>query len=236
MPETQAILASRWQHLFPQPLYKNEIKWKSMVYPASLPLTTEYFPSTVELESSYDMFSYDFVVDPRDMRSFMVRPNIPNKATTEEAREACALSIMRGMAAVRLAQGFQFVLAPEGAERDQEPENGRPINRTKSFVIEDDLLPRAQGSADILTSKLDPVYLSMSNEIHRISYTGEAIQVRRYVRRAAAPKPFEYQCLIWPKLGLGYTEQSTTFTSHGLENFGWNRRVISFITRVVVFG
>ncbi|TFY54929.1 hypothetical protein EVG20_g9506 [Dentipellis fragilis] len=63
----------------------------------------------------------------------------------------------------------------------------------------------------------------MSNEIHRISYTGEAIQVRRYVRRMPPSQPFEYKCLIWPKLGVGYTELSTRFTSHGLENYGWNR-------------
>ncbi|TFY75548.1 hypothetical protein EWM64_g8463, partial [Hericium alpestre] len=72
-------------------------------------------------------------------------------------------------------------------------------------------------------AQTDPVYLSMSNEIHRIAYTGEAIQVRRYVRRMPPSQPFNYKCLIWPKLGVGYTELSTSFTSHGLENYGWNR-------------
>ena len=99
------------------------------------------------------------------------------------------------------------------------------------------------GSAEVLSSALDPVYLSMSNEIHRISYTGEAIQVRRYVRRMLMlpAKSFEYHCLIWPNLGGnlspsplyplaervppigGYTEVSTMFSSHGLEHYGWNR-------------
>lgn len=85
------------------------------------------------------------------------------------------------------------------------------------------MTPKPAGTADILRSTADPVYLSMSNEIHRISYTGEAIQVKRYVRRMPPTKPFEYECLIWPKLGVGYTELKTTFTSHGLENYGWNR-------------
>ena len=38
-------------------------------------------------------------------------------------------------------------------------------------------------------------------------------------------QPFEYQCLIWPKLGEGYTELKTTFRPHGMESYGWNRYV-----------
>ncbi|KAK0205670.1 hypothetical protein IW262DRAFT_1450941 [Armillaria fumosa] len=185
----QSSLAARWQHMFPQPSYKHEIKWKSIVTPGCLPLS---------LENAYDVFSYDFVVDPSEMRSFLVKPPVV-KGNAEDRRRAWALVVMRGMAAVRLAQGFQFVLQKK--QKGQSP----------------------WGAAEVLQSTANPVYLSMSNEIHRISYTGEAIQVRRYVRRMPASQPFQYECLIWPKLGVGYTQQSTTFTSHGLENYGWNR-------------
>ncbi|GLB34559.1 putative vacuolar membrane-associated protein Iml1 [Lyophyllum shimeji] len=217
---SQSSLARRFQHMFPQVQTKHEIKWKSMVVPLCLPLTVEHFPTAVELESRYDVFSYDFVVDPGEMRSFLVQPP-PAKGTLEDQRRAWALAVMRGMAAVRLAQGFQFVLRRPGKE--SEDEKKMIMRRTKSLMTEEELSPKPVGASDVLRSPDDPVYLSMTNEIHRISYTGEAIQVRRYVRRMPPSKPFLYQCLMWPKLGGGYTELSAKFASHGLENYGWNR-------------
>lgn len=230
VPPVQASLASRWQHLFARPAYKHDIKWTSIVTPGCLPLTVEYFPTMVELENGYDVFSYDFVVDPIEMRSFMVQPTAINRAASlDEARRARALVVMRGMAAVRLAQGFQFVLnRPNSNEQQGHGETPKAFYRSpashRTFMgVPDDEIPKPGGASEVLMSTTDPVYLSMSNEIHRISYTGEAIQVRRYCRRMPSTLPFQYECLIWPKLGLGYTEQKTTFTSHGLENYGWNR-------------
>ncbi|KAF9008542.1 hypothetical protein BDZ89DRAFT_1078965 [Hymenopellis radicata] len=223
----QASLAARWRHVFASPAYKHDIKWSSMVTPGCLPLTVEYFPSTAELEGSYDVFSYDFVVDPDEMRSFLIKP--PQvKGNAEDFRRAWALVVMRGMAAVRLAQGFQFVLQKpkkgQDVQGDDQDRRTTAFRRHQSFMgISDDDIPKPWGAAEVLKSTANPVYLSMSNEIHRISYTGEAIQVRRYVRRMPSTKPFDYECLIWPKLGVGYTEQKTQFRSHGLENYGWNR-------------
>ena len=220
---TDSSLARRWQHMFSQPIYKHDIKWKSMVTPGCLPLTTEEFPSTTELETSYDVFSYDFVVDPPETRSFLVRPPNVQSQNPDEVRRSWALVVMRGMIALRLAQGFQIVLRPANSlDYDPEPDP-RSLRRSKSYVSDEDATPRPIGAAEALRAQADPVYLSMSNEIHRISYTGEAIQVRRYVRRMPPTPPLRYKCLIWPKLGVGYTELSLSFAYHGLENYGWNR-------------
>ena len=220
---TDSSLARRWQHMFPQPVFKHDIKWKSMVTPGCLPLTTEEFPSTTELETSYDVFSYDFVVDPPETRSFLVRPPTVQSQNPDEVRRSWALVVMRGMIALRLAQGFQIVLRPANSlDYDPDPEP-RGLRRSKSYVSDEDATPRPIGAAEALRAQADPVYLSMSNEIHRIAYTGEAIQVRRYVRRMPPTPPLHYKCLIWPKLGVGYTELSLSFAYHGLENYGWNR-------------
>ncbi|KAG6851651.1 hypothetical protein C0991_007312 [Blastosporella zonata] len=213
VPHTQSSLARRWQHIFPHVLTKHDMKWKAKALPVCLPLTVEHFPTTAELESLYDVFSYDFVVDPGEMKSFLVKPP-PAKANMEEWRKVWALAVMRGMAAVRLAQGFQFVL--RRPNKGGEIEERMAIRRTKSLMAEDDL-PKCVGASDVLGSPDDPVFLSMTNEIHRISYTGEAIQVRRYVRRMPPPKPFRYQCLMWPKLGdstCWLQVTSITSTSH----------------------
>lgn len=220
IPHTQSSLASRWQHMFPQPLFRHQIKWKSMVTPGCLPLTTEYFPTKSELESSYDVFSYEFIIDPPEMKSFLVRNPTSGKETVDEARRLWALEVMRGMASLRLVQGFQFIIRPKKAKDDYEKKD----RSSRYFSLDDDRTPKPGGASEIFYStSIDPVFLSMSNEIHRISYNGEAIQVRRYVRRMPPTQPFHYKCLVWPKLGVGYTELSTTFGQNGLENYVWNR-------------
>jgi hypothetical protein len=216
-------LARRWLHMFPHPVFKHDIKWRSMVTPGCLPLTTEEFPNTSELETAYDVFSYDFVVDPPETRSFLVRPPAVQSHNPDEVRRAWALVVMRGMIALRLAQGFQIILRPANSPPYDPDPDPRALRRTKSYVSDEDITPRPSGAAEALRAQADPVYLSMSNEIHRIAYTGEAIQVRRYVRRMPPTHPLRYKCLVWPKLGAGYTELSLSFAYHGLENYGWNR-------------
>ncbi|KZT26603.1 hypothetical protein NEOLEDRAFT_1062935 [Neolentinus lepideus HHB14362 ss-1] len=218
---SQATLARRWEHMFAHPLYKHDIKWKSMTTPGCLPLTTEYFPSGSDLEALYDVHEYGIYIDPTEIRSFLVKsPNM--SGSPDQERRAWALMIMRVMAAVRLAQGFQFILQPKQVYG----ENDRnPLRRTQSFMTDEEMVPKFGGASQVLESPDDPVYISMSNEIHRISYNreGETVQIRRYVRRMPSLRPFQYQCLIWPKLGVGYTELKTSFISHGLENYLWNR-------------
>ena len=147
-------------------------------------------------------------------------------------RRAWTLAVMRGMVALRLAQGFQFVLRPSKWSIADTYNPNSSMRRPKSYAGDDS---RPVGAAHVLASADDAVYLSMSNEIHHIMYAGDSIQVRRYVRRMPRTPPFEYQCLIWPKLGEGYTELKTTFRSHGMENYGWNRcgdaRRLSFMVQ-----
>ena len=219
VPAAQRSLASRWQHMFPQPLYKHQIKWKSMVTPSCLPLTTEHFPSNSELESSYRMFSYDFVVHPPEMKSFLVKKPTTGRESIDEARRAYALVVMRGMASLRLVQGFQFIVRPKDAEK----EDRKRDFEIRYFSLDDDRTPKPAGASQIFQESIEPVFLSTSNEIHRISYNGESIQVRRYVRRMPPLRSLDYKCLVWPKDGVGYTELSTTFGANSLENYGWNR-------------
>ena len=195
--QSQASLARRWQHVYPHSNYKYDFNWKSIVTPGSLPLTVEYLPSSAVLDSSFDVFSYEFIVDLSEMRSFLTNPPIP-QGTAEDLRQAWALIVMRGMAAVRLAQGFQFIVKPSNNQVEGDKSN---MKRTKLLIGEEDLSLRPAGAAEVLSSTANPVYMSMTNEIHRIVYTGEMIQVRRYVRRMSPTRPFAYQCLIWSKLG-----------------------------------
>ena len=205
---SQAALARRWQHTYPHAQYKCDFNWAAIVTPGCLSITVEHLPSSAELDSSFEEFSYEFLVDPSEMRSFLVKPPV-SQGTAEEQRRAWALIVMRGMAAVRLAQGFQFILKPSNNQVEMDKST---LRRTKSFIGEEDLTLRPAGAAEVLNSTADPVYLSMTNEIHRIVYTGETIQVKRYVRRMSPTRPLKYECLIWPKLGGSISTSSFFLT------------------------
>jgi hypothetical protein len=200
-------MASRWQHILPRALKKHDVQWDALVTPGCLPLTVDYFPTNAELETCYDVSSWDIYVDPKEMKSFLVRPpQLAQKGTPDDPREAFALVVMRVMAAVRLAQGFQFVSKPHAQSKEphqhQEDHSRVPLRRTTSFMTtEEAVLPRAIGASDVLKSTDETVFLSMTNEIHRILSNREMIQVKRYVRRLGKNVPFKYQCLISPKLG-----------------------------------
>jgi hypothetical protein len=221
LPPAQQALARRWQHFGPGPWFKHEMKWKSLVMPGCLPLSVEGLPPTLELERAYDVFAYESFVDPSEVSSFLVRPPRVVGGTSEDSRRAFAYAVMHGMAAVRIAQGFQLVLRGDEHRTKNRPQ---PVDRTQSFssiMPEDEAIPLPRGVATVRGR--DTIYLSMSNEIHRISYGGDSIQVRRYVRKMTPLSKYKYECLIWPKAGVGYTEMQTVFDFRGLGDYGWNR-------------
>jgi DEP domain-containing protein 5 len=206
--ETQIALAKRWEHLYTTPTFESDIKWKSMESPGCLPLTTSYFPTKEELEKAYRMHFYEVTLGTEMTESFLVKRPVCKGPIPEEM---WGLAILRVMVALRLAQGFQFVLLSE--------EQARQVSGYGK-------LPVPRGPSEILNDVEAPIYLSMSDQIHRLQYdpTGPSIRVERFVRRASTvPPPIPYQCLIWPKRGGGYTECATHFKSPEMELYGWNR-------------
>jgi SEA/GATOR complex protein SEA1/DEPDC5 len=222
----QASLARRWQHVFPATSFEYQIKWKSVLTPACLPLTVEHFPTQQELDTGFEYFSYDFVVDPPSMSSsFCIKvPGDWRNLPSQPAKDVFALAVMKGQTALRLAQGFQFILRTHGGSNPRTQEDRNIFRRSRSFAADEEIEPKPVGASEVLQTPFLPVYLSMTNEIHRLSYNGEVIKVELYVRRVGSSgRSFDYECLIWPKLGDGYTEVSTSFKSPGLEKLGWNR-------------
>ncbi|KAJ3193213.1 vacuolar membrane-associated protein iml1, partial [Irineochytrium annulatum] len=100
----------RWQHVYPsltaQP-FKNEMvtKWKSITTPACLPLTTDFVPSSEEAhlysESTYTVTPADDAIYQDDTRSETQR----------------VVSLLSELIAQRLQQGFQLIVASDGAPK-----------------------------------------------------------------------------------------------------------------------
>ncbi|KAF4469634.1 vacuolar membrane-associated iml-1 [Fusarium albosuccineum] len=120
------ILYSRWQHVYPQIGQMKVQKWKALCCPASVPLTTEYFPSKTQFDTEYHRHPY--TVDQNADDDLVEEP----KTRQEFIQELISL---------RFSQGFQVVVGPAVAKafgqnlikigdifsRDQRLEDGTSI-------------------------------------------------------------------------------------------------------------
>ena len=112
----------RWQHVFPRPLQTKAMKWKSLCSPASVPLTTEYFPTRNQLNLEYLQKPYTISLDAEE------ELNEEPKTREEFIRELIGL---------RLCHGFQIVIGPAVAEAfgQKSMKIGNPFDR--DCVVED---------------------------------------------------------------------------------------------------
>ena len=85
----------RWQHVFPRPILTKTMKWKSLCCPASVPLTTEFFPTKYQLDTEYQQKPYNVSQNADDDVA-------ENTKTREE--------FLRDLIGLRLSQGFQVVI------------------------------------------------------------------------------------------------------------------------------
>lgn len=83
---------TRWQHVFPKARRTDTVKWKSLCYPASVPLTKDYFPTAEQLDSEFHENFYHLIQD-----------------TDHDAIESRE-HLVRELIAFRLAHGFQFIV------------------------------------------------------------------------------------------------------------------------------
>lgn len=88
---------SRWQHVFPRPGEIRAMRWKVMCSPASVPLTTEYFPTRAQFETEFQQQPYSVSQADEDML-----PEVP------QTRD----DLLRELISLRLSQGFQVVVGP----------------------------------------------------------------------------------------------------------------------------
>lgn len=90
-----AAWVGKWQHLFPRTPKASTVKWRSLCTPASMPLTTEDFPSEEELDQQYIRMSN--VVSSYDDNELAEPPK-------------CRERLLREMIGLRLSDGYQLVV------------------------------------------------------------------------------------------------------------------------------
>ncbi len=143
----------RWQHVFPRPIHTKTMKWKSLCSPASVPLTTESFPTKYQLDTEYQQKPYNISQNADDELNEYPR-------TTED--------FLCELVGLRLSQGFQIVVGPAVAEAF-----GRRSIKTANIFDSDRI---AEDGASVFMSLGNTVHqLSYVN--------GTEVEVNMFVRK-----------------------------------------------------
>ncbi|CAK7211839.1 vacuolar membrane-associated protein iml1 [Sporothrix curviconia] len=147
---------SRWQHVFPRPGEIRVMRWKTLCSPASVPLTTEYFPSKAQFESEYQQQPYSVSQEAEeDLLS-----EVP------QTRD----NLLRELISLRLSQGFQVVIGPVVAKAF-----GQKQMKIADIFSTSTGQPFEDGTS---------IFMSIGNTIHQLSFANSSeVQVNIYQRK-----------------------------------------------------
>lgn len=186
----------RWQHLYPRTRKTSTVKWKSLCTPASIPLTTEEFPSREELETQYAQNSYQVTaIDDREL------------AEMSKGREW----LLREMIGLRLSHGYQLVVGRRVAKS-----TGSDIVISAEYLMPDKL---SEDGVQVHLSMGNTIQkLSCVDSAD--------IQVTRFVRKPPERAPetirsMTYSPVIRTILSKSYLVRKTTLAGFS-EEYPWN--------------
>jgi hypothetical protein len=200
----------RWRHIFPRlEQYTEddpEMNWKSLCSPASLPLTTDFFPTPEELAKYYQEYTYSLAP------SYEVQ--LDQKARLE--------NLLLELVYQRLNQGYQIVVAPNPSETTGFQRGPRvpgvAFNAANpGFSTGGGLKPGKHQNA---------YYLSLGDNLHRISSDnfGNNVEVTRYMRKDLRNRDdcLVHRCVIWPRHGDAYVQRIVQFRPTNFVSYNWN--------------
>lgn len=191
----------RWRFVFPPNVKRRAVKWISLSSPASLPIMTMVFPTLNDFNQNYTFRIYDV---------------IPNQNASNEKKTSETL--MRQMISLRLSLGYQICIG----ERVEKVESHRKPNGDSNMLVQ------YLSSTSFLGSR---IYLSLGNEIHRIScdYNG-LINVQVYKRVSSTDEQFtlksnkEYIENIRTRYSETYSPVKISSNTGNLRNnYNWNQ-------------
>ncbi|KAF6011166.1 hypothetical protein HII12_002760 [Brettanomyces bruxellensis] len=188
----------RWQFVFPPNVRRRIIKWTSLATPAALPVMTPLFPTSEDFNQNFTFRIYDVLPNPGGVNG--------NTGTSE--------TLMRSMISLRVSLGFQICVG----DRVRCVEDQRKPNGDSKMLVEYLEADHYEGSR---------IYLSLSDEIHRIScdYNGLVnVQVyRRIASGGAASADTDYVGHIRTRYSEVYRPVTVHLSREGARDYNWNR-------------
>lgn len=196
------------------------VDWRSITWPACLPITTDYFPDRRAFENDYVFNQY--VIVPDEINSdYATRSPLQKPALT--TREVFLELICQ-----RLSQGFQLIINQndELSEMVKSVSSGsQPQNQTSTISN----LSMFLGSKSVVNpssvnkASTEHFWLSIGKNFHHISLTGNTIDVVIYRPRHPYPAlDYHYSYRFMAPDNDTYEVSWVEFNMEKLENYSWN--------------
>ena len=187
----------RWHHIFPHAIRASRMKWKSLCSPASIPLTTEDFPSSEHLVAEYLLSEYEITLH--------------SESDFAENNDL----FLKELVGVRLSHGFQVVVGSRVAEAmgisafemvEIFGEKQAEVRRTKIVM--------SKGGTIHRLSKLD------SGSVHVKQFKRRSMFTTGYSQQP--DRSMQYRPAVRTTLGEGYAPRSITWSPIS-ESYDWER-------------
>ncbi|KAK7490654.1 hypothetical protein BaRGS_00018071 [Batillaria attramentaria] len=200
------------------------VDWKSLTVPASLPITTDYFPDERSLKYDYVLADYSLLPDDVNADYWMSPPDDKNLSfyrrspltTLEVFREL--ISQFGTGSSQQSSHGFQWIISKKHASKVQAAASAsKPqYQHTKGLIRARDREPEEE------------YYLSIGRIFHKLKLRGPTITVTRYwprFRAKASTTPaqlLQYRYRFQAPDSYCYDSSSTEFFNECLETYNWN--------------
>ncbi|RMZ86990.1 hypothetical protein DV736_g5782, partial [Chaetothyriales sp. CBS 134916] len=184
----------QWQHLYPRKPRSAQVKWRSLCTPASVPLTTEDFPSEEALEEEYEHWSY--------MISLSSSTEMIEKPRSRD-------ELYRELLSLRFARGYQLAVGPRANKFE-----GLGIN-DHSFFFNPDIV-RTDGQFVFMTMGNTIQKLTLVDK-HNINV---AFYEKKHVH--GFPKELEYRLYMRTIMAPEFKEQVVPLRRFA-ENYPWEQ-------------
>ncbi|KAK9366513.1 hypothetical protein V1509DRAFT_629682 [Lipomyces kononenkoae] len=191
-----AVLHGNWKHIYPRRTHNRSVKWKSVISPASLPITTEVFPSPEVFYRDYYCQTYTVSI----------------AANSGERGEYTLPNVMRAMVSFRIGFGYQIVLG----ELVQETERLSKLDANPDGISQD--IPESCVATRI--------YLSIGTMIHRLAATdSKTISVQIFKKLTQNPhldQNIIYKPLVQTVNDSGFKTRHVRFPGAHSQDHNWN--------------
>ncbi|XP_053383864.1 GATOR complex protein Iml1-like [Mercenaria mercenaria] len=206
------------------------VDWKSLTMPASLPITTDYFPDNISLQNDYVVSDYSLLPDEvnsdyymKEVYSKHKRPPVTEDEKYYRKQPLSTKEVFKELISQRLAQGFQLItmLKPSSGPQilGSTQANPRYILGSSPQISHMSGLIRARPREE----QDEEVYLSIGRIFHKLTLSGPTITVTRYrPRHPNSQMCYSYKYRFQAPDSFHYDISWSEFRNEKLENYNWN--------------
>ncbi|KAK3608532.1 hypothetical protein CHS0354_010391 [Potamilus streckersoni] len=194
------------------------VDWKSLTIPASLPITTDYFPEKRSLQTDYVVSDYNLLPDDISSDYFM-NPPVTEDEKVYRKVPLNTYDVFKELVSQRLAQGFQLILVPNTPAASS--------NTVCSISSANQLSSSPQLSGLLrgmpVAEQEEKYYLSIGRIFHQVSLVNRTITVTRFRPRHPNPQMcYSYRYRFQAPDSNSYDSSWSEFHNEKLESYNWN--------------